>query len=130
MAEETILQRKVAKQIQIEVSDILLKEQKIPLGAMLTISVVRVSKDLELAKLYVSIFPESMQEDVLAYLGKNAWEIRKLLSKRIRNQFRKMPQLAFFLDDTPQEVERISNLISTLEIPDENKDYKIEEEEE
>ena len=127
MAEESILQRKVAKLIQVEVSSILLKEQKVPRGAIVTISVVRVSKDLELAKLYVSVFPEAMQADTLTHLRKNTWEIRKILSAKIKNQFRKMPNLVFFLDDTPQEVEHITDLLSTIEIPDETKDYKEEE---
>lgn len=127
MAEETILQRKVAKLIQVEVSSILLREQKVPRGSIVTISVVRVSKDLELAKIYVSVFPENTQTESLEALRKNTWEIRKFLSARLKNQFRKMPQLAFFLDDTPQEVDHIASLLATIEIPDENKDYKEEE---
>ena len=90
MAEETILQRKVAKLIQVEVSSILLREQKVPRGSIVTISVVRVSKDLELAKIYVSVFPENTQTETLEALRKNTWEIRKFLSARLKNQFRKM----------------------------------------
>lgn len=124
---ESVLQRKVAKLIQVEVSTILQRETQYSMGAMATISVVRVTRDLELGKIYVSIFPETNAQEVVKNLNKNAWEIRKFLAARIKNQMRKMPDIQFFWDNTLQEAEKIDQLFSTIVIPEETEEENEEE---
>jgi len=114
--EETILQKKFAKIIQVEVSDIFTREPKFTANAIVTLSIVRVPKDLESAKIYVSVFPDEQHTAVVKHLNTCAWEIRKMLSAKIRNKMRKMPQLIFYEDDTLREALRIEKLISTLDI--------------
>lgn len=115
--EESVVQRKIAKLILIEMSTILQKEARFGLGTMVTVTVVRVTKDLELAKIYVSIYPEDNAQGVVASLNKNNWELRKFLSARIRNNLKKMPNVVFYLDDSLQEAEKIEALLATLNIP-------------
>lgn len=97
---------------------ILQREVQFSQGKMLSVTVVRMSRDLEHAKLYISVFPETDADKTIDFLNVNRWEIRKFLSARIRHQLKKMPEIVFFLDDTPQEVERIEKLFDGIEIPE------------
>ncbi|MBX7243383.1 MAG: 30S ribosome-binding factor RbfA [Bacteroidia bacterium] len=115
--QETVLQRKVAKLIQVEVSTILQREAHLNMGRMITLSVVRVTKDIEMAKIYASVFPENDAESVITFLNKNSWETRKLLAAKIRHQIRQIPTLHFFLDNSLQEVEKMEKILSELNIP-------------
>lgn len=125
MKEETIVQKRIAKMVQVEMATILQREVQFSQGKMLSVTVVRMSRDLEHAKLYVSVFPETDADKTIDFLNVNRWEIRKFLSARIRHQLKKMPEIVFFLDDTPQEVERMEKLFEGIEIPE-----AVEEEEE
>lgn len=115
---ESVLQKKIAKLIQVEVSLILQRETQYSLGTMVTISMVSVPRDLELGKIYVSVYPETNAVEVVKNLNANAWEIRKFLSARIRNQLRKMPNVQFYWDNTLQEAAKIEHLLATLDIPE------------
>jgi ribosome-binding factor A len=126
--EETILQKKFAKIIQVEVSDIFTREPKFTANAIVTLSIVRVPKDLESAKIYVSVFPDEQHTALVKHLNDSAWEIRKMLSAKIRNKMRKMPQLIFYEDDTLREALRIEKLLLTLDIKPEEEEAEKEEE--
>lgn len=127
--EESVIQRKIGKLILIEMSTILQKEARFGLGTMITVTIVRVTKDLELAKIYVSIYPEDNAQGVVDSLNKNNWELRKLLSARIRNNLKKMPNVIFYLDDSLQEAQKIEDLLATLNIPKDEEGKKEEEKE-
>jgi len=115
MTEETIVQKKIGKLVQVELSIILQREAWIK-NALITLSVVRMTRDLEIAKIYVSVLPETMHQEVVDFLNKNNWEARKLLSARLKNQLRKMPEIRFFVDDSLAEAAEIEKLISSLNI--------------
>ena len=117
---ETIVQRKLAKLIQREVGEIIDRGKFFP-GAMLTVSVVRVTRDLSIAKLYVSSFPEQKLDPAVKLLNEESWNIRKQLAQRIRNKVRKIPELRFFGDDTLQEANRIEKLLNNV-LPKDKKD--------
>ncbi len=72
---------------------------------------VRMSPDLEYARIYLSIFPFDRHEEVMASLEVNNWLIRKTLGAKIRNQMRVVPELSFFLDDSFEYIEKIDNLL-------------------
>ncbi len=127
--EESVVQRKIAKLILIEMSTILQKESRFGLGTMVTVTLARVTKDLELAKIYVSIYPEDNAQSVVDSLNKNNWELRKMLSARIRNNLKKMPNVIFYLDDSLQEAQKIEDLLATLNIPKDEIPAKAEKEE-
>ena len=80
-------------------------------GTLISVSVVRVSPDLSLAKCYFSIFPVDKTKEVMENLDQHQKEIRFQLGNRIRNQVRIIPELAFFVDDSLDYLENIETLL-------------------
>jgi len=105
---DSIRQRQLAKTIQVALSENIQKElSNILEGAMITISGVRVTPDLYIARVYVSIYNHANPTHVLALLDKNNKYIRGLLGNKLRNKVRSVPQLEFFKDDTLDEVQKL-----------------------
>src|SRR5438046_686574 len=102
-----------------EISAILLRELRDRVPGLPTITEVKVSNDLSLARVYVSVFgPPELQHQTLAKLGEQAGFIRKLLGQRLR--LRKMPELRFVYDDTLEHGDRMRQIFA--EIGKENSD--------
>lgn len=80
-------------------------------GTMATVTSVRMSPDLEYARVYISVFPFERHAEVMASLDANNWLIRKTLGSKIRNQMRVVPELSFFLDDSFEYIDKIDNLL-------------------
>ncbi|MEM7656442.1 MAG: 30S ribosome-binding factor RbfA [Bacteroidota bacterium] len=116
---ESIVQRKLAKLIQQELGELLRLEFPLQNGAFSTIRMVRVSGDLGLAKIYVTVLPDSKLAEVAEAYNEHAWQIRKSLAARIRNKVRKIPEVRFFGDDSYQVAERIDEILEDVEIPEE-----------
>lgn len=116
--EETVVQRKVAEMIRRELSEIMNREVAIIPGTLLTVSVVRVTGDLSIAKIYVTLLPEAQQHRAVDILNDKTWEIRNLLAPKIRNKMRKMPELRFFSDDTLQDAIAMEKLFDKLKQAD------------
>ena len=109
---ETTRQRKVSKLIQKELSRIFQKETHKFLGNILvTVTGVRVSPDLSVAKAYLSIFPVENPEQALNILDENKKLFRTLLGNNCRYQLRIIPELVFYLDDSSEYAEEIENLL-------------------
>jgi ribosome-binding factor A len=107
-------QNKVARLIQRDLSDIFQKESKnLFNGALVSVTVVRVSPDLSFAKVYVSIFaPGTDSVDVVfELLQTRVKKIRALLAQRVAKQLRVIPELAFFVDDSLDYEKRIEDLL-------------------
>ena len=111
MTEETQVQKKVARMVQEEISMLLGGPLNYFRGALLTVSGVHMTGDLSIAKVYVTILPESKLTEAVETLEEKNWEIRKALSSKIKNKLRKMPELRFFADDSFQQMERIEKLL-------------------
>ncbi len=109
---ETTRQQKIARQIQRDMSDILMREAA-PLiaGAMVSVTAVRVSPDFALARIYLSIFPFEKKDVVMSALNDGYRMIRKALGMRIRNQLRIVPELVFELDDSLEYIAHIDELL-------------------
>ena len=102
----------MARQIQKDVAEILLKEgASLVRGVMASVTTVRVSPDLNYAKIYFSIFPFDKSAEVMRTLEENNWMIRRALGQRIRNQVKSVPELQFFLDDSLEYIENIDSLL-------------------
>ena len=100
--------------MQRELADIFQKESKtITPGQMITVTVVRVSPDLGLAKIYLSIFPVKKEEDPITIINEHKNQIRHELGNRIRNQVRKIPELAFYIDDSLDYIDNIDRLLKS-----------------
>ena len=80
-------------------------------GAMVSVTVVRVSPDLSFAKVYLSIFPFDKHIQVMRSIEDNAWLIRKALGTRVRNQLRIVPELSFRVDDSLEYIDNIDKLL-------------------
>ena len=102
----------MARQIQKDVAEILLKEgASLVRGVMASVPTVRVSPDLNYAKIYFSIFPFERSAEVMRTLEENNWLIRRALGQRIRNQVKSVPELQFFLDDSLEYIANIDTLL-------------------
>jgi ribosome-binding factor A len=105
-------QNRVSKQIQKDLSEIILQLGKsLVAGKMLTITRVRITPDLELAKAYVSVFPSGSSQDAVDALNEHSSQIRYELGQRIRHQVRIVPNLRFYLDDSLDYIDNINNLL-------------------
>lgn len=109
---ESTRQKKVARLVQKEMADIILHSNKeLAPGKMISVTTVRVSPDLSLAKVYVSIFPSSNAAEVLENLKNHAPRLRFEMGQKVRNQLRIVPEVAFFLDDSNDYIDNINNLL-------------------
>lgn len=87
--------------------------------AFITIVEVKVSPDLGLAKVYISMMLTKDKKALLEKLDLHKKEIRKSLGDRIRNQARIIPELAFFIDEVEEKALRMDELLKNLNIPPE-----------
>lgn len=106
--EESNRQKKIASVLQKDLIDILQGEARDWLkGVLISITKVYVTSDLGEAKIYVSVFPSKHREALIEGIKKNAKTIRYELAQRTKNQLRRMPNLAFFTDDSLDYIEGI-----------------------
>ena len=105
-------QNKVSRLVQKELSDIFQKTgQDIFQGSIITVTTVRISADLSLARVYLSIFSTRDTSKLFTKINESKNKIRYELGKRVRNQLRIVPQLVFFIDDSLDYMENIENLL-------------------
>lgn len=115
MAAESKRQQKFARLIQKDLSDIFQREmQNILPNVMVTVTTVRASPDLGLAKVYLSFYNAPDARQAINAVKLQAVDIRYKLGKRIRNQVRVIPELEFFIDDTSDYVARMDKLFNEI----------------
>ncbi len=109
---ESTRQKKVSRLLQKEMSEIFIKEAKnLTLGAMVSVSKVRISPDLGNAKIYISIFPSGKKEDIFAEINHHNSLIRRNLGLRVGKQLRVVPELQFYIDDSLDYIDNIDRLL-------------------
>lgn len=109
--ESTRLQ-KISRLLQKEMSTLFQRESRAFCnGKMVSVTKVRVSPDLGVAKFYISIFPPEKSEDTLSLIKAQTKAIRYALGQEIHNQLRVIPDLEFFIDDSLDYIEKIEKLI-------------------
>ena len=108
---ETTRQAKIARLIQKELSEIFRQQTAKTHGVIVSVSAVRVSPDLSIARVYLSVFPSEKAPELMESINKSAKTIRYELGTRIRNQVRIIPELRFFIDDSLDYIERIDELL-------------------
>ena len=105
-------QLKVAREIQKDLAEIIRSKGMAAFGgALVTVSEVRVSPDLSVAKVYVSIFPSEKQAAVMKHLEENVRTYRGELGRIVAKQFRIVPELIFVLDTSLDYAEHIDELL-------------------
>ena len=105
-------QLKVARELQRDLAEIIRSKGMAAFGgAMVTVSEVRISPDLSIAKVYVSIFPSAKQGPVMKLLEENSKAIRGELGHKVGKQLRIVPEIDFYLDTTLDYAEHIEELL-------------------
>lgn len=108
---ETTRQQKINRLIQKELSEIFRADTSKMQGVLVSVSIVRVSPDLGLAKAYLSIFPSDKGTELLENIKANTKSIRFALGQKVGKQLRVIPDLAFYLDDSLDYLENIDRLL-------------------
>lgn len=108
---ETTRQAKIARLLQKELSEIFRQQTAKTRDTLVSVSSVRVSPDLSVAKAYLSIFPSEKSAEMLRSISASAKTIRYELAQRVRFQLRKTPELQFYLDDSLDYIENIDHLL-------------------
>lgn len=80
-------------------------------GGMVTITKVNVTRDLSIARFYLSIFAVKDKAKLLEEIRSHTPELRYRLGNRIARQVRIIPQIEFFEDDTLDYIENIEKLL-------------------
>jgi ribosome-binding factor A len=111
---DSVRQNKIARLLQKELATFFTAESRnlFP-GKLITVTVVRVTPDLGLAKVYLSVFPKKPGEDIIAEVSQHHKMIRNVLGRNIRHQVRIIPELAFYLDDSMDYFEKIDRLLKS-----------------
>ena len=104
-------QQKINRLILKELSDIFLLETKKMRGVLISVTQVRVTPDLGIAHAYLSFFPSEKADELLENINSNIKSIRFDLGKRVGQQLRVIPNLAFHLDDSLDYLDNIDNLL-------------------
>ena len=108
---ETTRQQKIARLLQRELSELFRLQTQAMHGTLVTVSAVRVSPDLSIAKGYLSIFPSEKAEEILKNINENARSIRYEIGTKVRYQLRVIPEFKFFIDDSLDYIDRIDELL-------------------
>jgi len=109
---ESTRQQKISRLIQKDLGVIFQQESRNLFGgALITVTKVQVSKDLAIAKVYLSLFITSDKQALLDKIRHHGREIRHHLVQLVHQQLRVMPELHFFLDDSLDYIENIDQLL-------------------
>ncbi|HOB83486.1 MAG TPA: 30S ribosome-binding factor RbfA [Bacteroidales bacterium] len=109
---ESTRQKKVSRLIQKEIAGIFLRKgSEFAPGKMISITRVRISPDLSFAKIYLSIFPSTDNNHILEVVQDNTTKIRFDLGHKVRSQLRIVPDIAFFIDDSLDYIDKIDRLL-------------------
>lgn len=109
---ESTRQAKISRLLQKDLSEIFRQQTAKMPGVIVSVSTVRVSPDLSVAKAYLSIFPSEKSAEVLASIKESARTIRYELGQQVRFQLRKVPELQFYLDDSLDYLDNIDSLLA------------------
>lgn len=109
---DTTRQQKINRLLQKELSEIFRKQTQMMRGVLVSVSTVRVSPDLGLAKVYLSIFPSEQSQELLKNIKTNVKTLRFDLGQKVGKQLRVIPELSFYLDDSLDYLENIDKLLN------------------
>ena len=108
----TTRQEKVSRLIQKELGNLFVRIGKMHMqNTIISANIVRISPDLGVAKVYLSVFPSNKVKEALELIAKNKSQIRYELGRKIRNQLKVVPELIFYHDDSIDYIEKIDNLL-------------------
>jgi ribosome-binding factor A len=118
---ETTRQKKFAREIQREISELLQHGLEGMPKALITVTQVRTTADLQIARIYLTTFPDAAIAQVLAVLEADAVKVRYALSRKIKHQVRSIPELVFYADDTRATTDRLEQIFAKIKVDDESR---------
>jgi len=104
--------QKIERQIQKDLGELFLYETRQLPGTLVSVTKVRMSPDLGISKVYLSIFPSEKSMEIMENINRQKKAIRYELGLRIGKQVRRIPELVFFLDDSIDYLENIDHLLN------------------
>ncbi len=105
---ESNRQKKVAQIIHEDFAELFRKQaSESKQQFLITVSDVKVTADLSIAKIYLSIFPKDFRKAIMKEIDENKSHYRNFIGQKMGKQVRIIPELNFYLDTTLDEVERI-----------------------
>ena len=114
MEELSTRQHKISRLIHREIADILLKVNKTKFtGKLISVTVVRVTKDLGIARVYLSIFPSEFAVEILKEIELIHKQLRGELGRKLGKSLRVIPELEFYIDDSLDYIDNINKLIKS-----------------
>lgn len=119
MEQESQRQKKIASVLQRDLVDVLQRAatQGGMQGVLISVTKVKVTVDLSVAKVYLSIFPNSKAKELIEGIKSNTPLIRHELAQRTKKQLRRMPQLEFFIDDSLEYIDQIDKSLKGEDNP-------------
>ena len=115
---ESKRQQKVARQLQKDLSEIFQREvPHLFNGAFITVTSVKISPDLSVARVYLSFLATKNKEMLLETIQQKSKVLRQHLGDRVRHQLRIVPDVSFFLDDTVEYADKMDKLFQGIDIP-------------
>jgi len=121
---ETNRQKKIGGVLQKDLAEILQRAAKEGglTGTLISVTKVKVTTDLSIAKVYISIFPHEKGKELLEGIRSNQPLIKHELAQRTRNQLRRVPELEFQIDDSLEYIDKIDRSLKGLDNPIDNPD--------
>ncbi len=104
-------QAKIARLLQKELGEIFRLQTAKMGNTLVSVSTVRVSPDLSIAKVYLSIFPPERAGEILENIKRQSKTVRYDLARNVRETLRKCPDLQFYMDDSLDYAENIDRLL-------------------
>ena len=112
MEEYSTRQNKISKLLHREMADIILKINKAKYsGKLITVSEVRITKDLGIARIYFSVFPSEFASEIISEFKVNNKQIRGELGRKVGKSLRIVPELEFYIDDSLDYIDNINKLL-------------------
>lgn len=105
---ESNRQRKVAQIIQEDFAELFRKQAaESKQSFLVSVSDVRVTADLGIAKIYLSIFPQEFRKAIMKEIEENKNQYRNFIGQKMAKQVRIIPELNFYLDTSLDDVEKL-----------------------
>lgn len=106
-------QAKIARLLQKELSEIFRRQTAALGGVIVSVTEVRVSPDLSIARAYLSVFPSDKAQTILENIKRQSKTVRYDLAQAVKQTLRKCPDLQFYLDDSLDYIENIDRLLAS-----------------
>jgi len=111
---ESTRQKKVSRLLQKEAADLFLRKgNEFARGKMISVTRVRISPDLSVARIYLSIFPSDGQEGILKGIQDHYPKIRYEIGRKVGKQLRIVPEISFFIDDSLDYIDNIDRILKS-----------------